>query len=178
LSSISFIIPQHGNIPVKRYLLSIIVISIIIISPSILNPCNRIFDFDISKNSDRAVLFYPSNGYEYKVNIIVNITNLDNVLLRLYYDVEDMRINEYFEIIGIYNYSINRFSRIAYQFTDKSDETGNTTLVAKGNIEFIECRRIAMINLINYSTLSVIAYFGILVIYNKYNKTSKWILLE
>ncbi len=163
---------QFHNIAMKRYLISTIIISILILSVSAQDPCISIINFDISKNSDPIVLFDPDDGYEYNVAIIINVTQLDNVKLELHHFHSDMGIIEEVEFVGIYSYNFSSY-RVGFEFVDISDETGNDTFVAEGNIEFTECGRIASSHLISFPVQGLLAFFGCLIIYNKYYKSYK-----
>ncbi len=154
----------------KRYLLSIILISTLVLSTTAQDPCISIIYFDISKKSDRIELFNPDDGYEYNLVIIVNVTSLDNVKLELDHFHTDMGIIEEIESVGIYKYNFSS-SYVGFQFVDISDETGNTTLVAEGNIDFTECGTVASTHLINFPIIGLITCIGCLIIYNKYYKS-------
>ena len=156
----------------KRYLLSIILISTLLISVSAEDPCYSIY-FDISISSDKIVLFDPEDGYDYNIVVVVNVTHLDNVKLKLDYFYTDMGfIIETIETVGVYSYNFSSY-HITFEFVDISDETGNTTLVAVGNIEFTECGTVASTHLISFPIHGILSFVGCLVIYNKYYKSRR-----
>jgi hypothetical protein len=154
----------------KRYLLSILIISTLLISTSAQDPCVSTIYFDISKSSDRIDLFDPDDGYEYNLVLIVNVTSLDNVKLELDHFRSDYGIIEEIHDVGIYNFNFSSY-RVGLEFVDISDETGNSTLVAEGNVEFTECGTIASTHLISFPIPSLMTFIGCMVIYNKYRKS-------
>lgn len=154
----------------KRYLLSIMIISILVVSTSAQDPCISIIYFDISQNSDRITLFDPDDGFEYNVVIVVNVTKLDNVRLELDHFHTDMGIIEEIEVPGMYYYNFSSY-HIGIEFVDLSYGTGNHTLVAEGNIEFTECGRIASTHSISFPIVGSMIFIACLFIYNKYHKS-------
>ena len=174
MSSISFIIGQFHCVAMKRYLLSIILISTLLISVSAEDLCISI-NFDISIDSDKITVFNPDDGspIEYNIVVIVNVTHLDNVKLKLDHFHADMGFEiEEIETVGLYSYNIISY-HIDLRFEDISDETGNTTLVAEGIIEITECETVASTQLISFPIPGLMASIGYLVIYNKYYKSRR-----
>ncbi len=175
MSSISFIIRQFHCIAMKRYLLSIILISTLLISVSAEDQCISIIYFDISIDSDKITVFNPDDGspIEYNIVVIVNVTHLDNVKLKLDHFHADMGFEiEEIETVGLYSYNIISY-HIDLRFEDISDETGNTTLVAEGIIELTECETVASTQLISFPIPGLMALIGCLVIYNKFYKSCR-----